>query len=179
MPDVIAPGLKVLFVDINPGRYSGAEGYHFARPGNRFLACSAQGEVYGASAFACRGTGAAAARGWHHEHCEQDDRGGTRPTGIKGRRPAASAEDQAASAARGGDPRTRGFSDCLCSAESPLRSPGGAHRHVADMVFPGSQRSEREQPVPRTQQDVAAGPPCRGKERLADRSLRPEAPKRK
>ena len=34
--DVIAPGLKVLFVGINPGLYSGAVGHHFARPGNRF-----------------------------------------------------------------------------------------------------------------------------------------------
>ncbi len=36
MPDVIAPGLKVLFCGINPGLYSGAVGHHFARPGNRF-----------------------------------------------------------------------------------------------------------------------------------------------
>jgi TDG/mug DNA glycosylase family protein len=34
--DVIAPDLKVLFVGINPGLYSGATGDHFARPGNRF-----------------------------------------------------------------------------------------------------------------------------------------------
>jgi TDG/mug DNA glycosylase family protein len=34
--DVIAPGLRVLFVGINPGLYSGATGHHFARPGNRF-----------------------------------------------------------------------------------------------------------------------------------------------
>jgi double-stranded uracil-DNA glycosylase len=34
--DVIAPGLKVLFVGINPGLYSAATGFHFARPGNRF-----------------------------------------------------------------------------------------------------------------------------------------------
>jgi len=34
--DVIAPDLKILFVGINPGRYSGATGHHFARPGNRF-----------------------------------------------------------------------------------------------------------------------------------------------
>ena len=34
--DVIAPGLKVLFVGINPGLYSAATGHHFARPGNRF-----------------------------------------------------------------------------------------------------------------------------------------------
>ncbi len=36
MPDIIAPGLLVLFVGINPGLYSGAVGHHFARPGNRF-----------------------------------------------------------------------------------------------------------------------------------------------
>ncbi|HVW44393.1 MAG TPA: G/U mismatch-specific DNA glycosylase [Amycolatopsis sp.] len=36
IPDVIAPGLRVLFCGINPGLYSGATGYHFARPGNRF-----------------------------------------------------------------------------------------------------------------------------------------------
>jgi double-stranded uracil-DNA glycosylase len=36
IPDVIAPGLKVLFVGINPSLYSGATGRHFARPGNRF-----------------------------------------------------------------------------------------------------------------------------------------------
>ena len=33
--DVIGPGLRVLFVGINPGLYSGATGHHFARPGNR------------------------------------------------------------------------------------------------------------------------------------------------
>jgi TDG/mug DNA glycosylase family protein len=33
---VIAPGLKVLFVGINPGLYTAAVGHHFARPGNRF-----------------------------------------------------------------------------------------------------------------------------------------------
>jgi TDG/mug DNA glycosylase family protein len=36
VPDVIAPGLRVLFCGINPGLYSGAVGHHFARPGNRF-----------------------------------------------------------------------------------------------------------------------------------------------
>jgi double-stranded uracil-DNA glycosylase len=36
IPDVIAPGLRVLFCGINPGLYSGATGHHFARPGNRF-----------------------------------------------------------------------------------------------------------------------------------------------
>jgi len=36
VPDVIAPGLRVLFCGINPGLYSAATGCHFARPGNRF-----------------------------------------------------------------------------------------------------------------------------------------------
>ena len=34
--DVLAPGLDVVFCGINPGRYSGATGFHFAGPGNRF-----------------------------------------------------------------------------------------------------------------------------------------------
>jgi TDG/mug DNA glycosylase family protein len=34
--DVIGPGLRILFVGINPGLWSGATGFHFARPGNRF-----------------------------------------------------------------------------------------------------------------------------------------------
>jgi double-stranded uracil-DNA glycosylase len=36
IPDVVAPGLRVLFSGINPGLYSAATGHHFARPGNRF-----------------------------------------------------------------------------------------------------------------------------------------------
>ena len=36
VPDLIGPGLRVLFVGINPSLYSGAVGHHFARPGNRF-----------------------------------------------------------------------------------------------------------------------------------------------
>ena len=36
VPDVIAPGLRLLLCGINPGLWSGATGHHFARPGNRF-----------------------------------------------------------------------------------------------------------------------------------------------
>jgi len=36
LPDVIAPGLRVLFCGINPGLYTAAIGHHFGRPGNRF-----------------------------------------------------------------------------------------------------------------------------------------------
>lgn len=36
LPDVIKPGLRVLFCGINPGLMSAETGHHFARPGNRF-----------------------------------------------------------------------------------------------------------------------------------------------
>ena len=36
LPDLIDPDLDVLFCGINPGLYSAATGWHFARPGNRF-----------------------------------------------------------------------------------------------------------------------------------------------
>jgi TDG/mug DNA glycosylase family protein len=36
VPDVLEPGLEVVFVGINPGLWSAAVGHHFARPGNRF-----------------------------------------------------------------------------------------------------------------------------------------------
>jgi TDG/mug DNA glycosylase family protein len=36
VPDVVGPGLRVLFCGINPSMRSGETGRHFARPGNRF-----------------------------------------------------------------------------------------------------------------------------------------------
>jgi TDG/mug DNA glycosylase family protein len=36
IPDLVAPGLRVLFAGINPSLYSAATRHHFARPGNRF-----------------------------------------------------------------------------------------------------------------------------------------------
>ena len=36
LPDLLGPGLKVLFCGTNPGLYSAAIGHHFGRPGNRF-----------------------------------------------------------------------------------------------------------------------------------------------
>jgi TDG/mug DNA glycosylase family protein len=36
LPDVITPGLDILFCGINPSLMSAARGHHFARPGNRF-----------------------------------------------------------------------------------------------------------------------------------------------
>ena len=36
VPDLVGPGLRLLFVGINPGLWTAATGTHFARPGNRF-----------------------------------------------------------------------------------------------------------------------------------------------
>src|ERR671938_1572913 len=36
LPDILAPGLKVVFCGINPGRFSAAAGAHFANPRNDF-----------------------------------------------------------------------------------------------------------------------------------------------
>ena len=36
MPDLVGPGLKLLFVGINPGMWTAATFTHFAHPGNRF-----------------------------------------------------------------------------------------------------------------------------------------------
>jgi TDG/mug DNA glycosylase family protein len=36
VPDLLGPGLGVLFCGINPSLYSAAVGHHFGRPGNRF-----------------------------------------------------------------------------------------------------------------------------------------------
>lgn len=37
VPDLLGPGLRLLFVGINPGLWTAATGAHFARPGNRFF----------------------------------------------------------------------------------------------------------------------------------------------
>ena len=38
VPDLVAPGLAVLFCGINPSLWSGATGFHFANPANRLWA---------------------------------------------------------------------------------------------------------------------------------------------
>ena len=46
LPDYLAPGLDIVFVGFNPGRYSVEAGHYFARPQNRFWsALSASGLV--------------------------------------------------------------------------------------------------------------------------------------
>ena len=36
VPDLVGPGVKLLFVGINPGLWTAATQTHFAHPGNRF-----------------------------------------------------------------------------------------------------------------------------------------------
>src|SRR5262249_41565812 len=47
IPDLIAPGLQVLFSRINPSLHSAAVGHHVARPGNRFWPALHQGGFMG------------------------------------------------------------------------------------------------------------------------------------
>ena len=39
LPDILAPGLDLIFVGINPSIYSAERGHYFARPSNRFWFC--------------------------------------------------------------------------------------------------------------------------------------------
>jgi len=43
--DLIGPGLKLLFVGINPGLWTAATGAHFAHPGNRFYPALAEAGI--------------------------------------------------------------------------------------------------------------------------------------
>ena len=36
LPDYLEPGLKLIFIGINPGYYSAQVGHYYARPGNLF-----------------------------------------------------------------------------------------------------------------------------------------------
>ena len=43
--DLIGPGVKLLFVGINPGLWTAATGAHFAHPGNRFYPALAKAGI--------------------------------------------------------------------------------------------------------------------------------------
>jgi TDG/mug DNA glycosylase family protein len=45
VPDLVGPGLKLLFVGINPGLWTAATKTHFAHPGNRFYPALLRGGV--------------------------------------------------------------------------------------------------------------------------------------
>jgi TDG/mug DNA glycosylase family protein len=43
LPDLLAPGIDILFVGINPSLYSARAGHYYARPGNMFWRCLHEG----------------------------------------------------------------------------------------------------------------------------------------
>ena len=43
LPDLLAPGIELLFVGINPSLYSARAGHYYARPGNMFWRCLHEG----------------------------------------------------------------------------------------------------------------------------------------
>ncbi|HHT27180.1 MAG TPA: mismatch-specific DNA-glycosylase [Firmicutes bacterium] len=45
LPDILAPGLDIVFVGYNPGRWSARQGHHFAGPGNHFWALLAEAGI--------------------------------------------------------------------------------------------------------------------------------------
>lgn len=47
VPDLVGPGLKLLFVGINPGLWTAAVQTHFAHPGNRFYPAIARAGISG------------------------------------------------------------------------------------------------------------------------------------
>lgn len=47
LPDLLADGLDVVFVGINPSIYSAERGRYFARPGNRFWPCLSRSVLSG------------------------------------------------------------------------------------------------------------------------------------
>ena len=55
LPDVLGPGVRLLFVGINPGLWTVAVQAHFARPGNRFYPALLRGGVVDRLIDASRG----------------------------------------------------------------------------------------------------------------------------
>ncbi len=45
MPDLVGPGIRLLFVGINPGLWTAATQTHFAYPGNRFYPALLEAEI--------------------------------------------------------------------------------------------------------------------------------------
>lgn len=45
VPDLVGPGLRLLFVGINPGLWTAATATHFAHPGNRFYPALLRAEI--------------------------------------------------------------------------------------------------------------------------------------
>ena len=52
LPDYLRPGLKLVFIGLNPGLYSARAGKYFARPTNRFWSALSASEVVGTNLVA-------------------------------------------------------------------------------------------------------------------------------
>ena len=169
IPDVLpAPGdpFRVLFTGINPGLYSAATGWHFARPGNRFwpalhasgftprlLAPSEQAELtrygLGITNIAPRATAQAAEL--------------TARRASRGRRPAARAR-------RGPPPRRRRhrrrhrLPHRLRPAQGPPRPPARTPRRRPALDPPEPQRPQRllDPPPPQPRPSASCAKPSTG-----------------
>ena len=56
LPDYLGPGLHIVSIGINPSRYSVAQGFYFARPGNRFWPVLATAGIVPAGLEPCKAT---------------------------------------------------------------------------------------------------------------------------
>ena len=133
VPDVLAPGLRVVFCGINPGRVSAAAHAHFANPRNDFW------RLLHAARFTSRlyePRGAVrAAEGGHrrHERGVPHDAGVGRPAagGLRGIGGAARADRAGAAAGLDRLRRQGGVPRCVRRAARARRAGADARRHAA------------------------------------------------
>ncbi len=149
IPDLIAPGLRVLFIGINPSLYSAAVGHQFSAAGESVLAGVAWGWVHRPAA---RASGRAAAAGaWvrHHEFGRRGDSAGGRadPRGFSQGQQAPRAEGPALSPAMGGLSRHLDVSIGGRSTRDVSRSAEGQIRRLARVAVAKSQRTQRALPA--------------------------------
>ena len=153
VPDVLGPGLRVVFCGINPGFVSAAAAAHFANPRNDFWRLLADAGITSRLFEPAEQFEAARARRRADERRRADDAGLERPPprGLRGRGRAARA-DRAASCARARSPSSARRPTAGPSASAPSSGPQDARS-----ATPGCSSSRRRRP--RT-------PPCPGTERL-------------
>ena len=151
VPDVIAPGLRVLFCGINPGLYTAAIGHHFGRPGNRFWPVLHDVGVHAAAVRAVGGAGAAAAGAWHHERGVAHDGHGGRALarGDRGRRGTARADGGALFAARAGRARRGGVPYRVRASQGRGGTAGASDRYHTGVGAPESLGTQCELPARR------------------------------
>ena len=154
IPDVLPPPgapFRVLFVGINPGLYSAATGWHFARPGNRFW------PALHASGFTprllkpSRAAGADRLRPRHHEHRPPRDRPGRRADRRRAQGRRRSACEALVAARRPGYVAILG----VTAYRTAFARPKAAHRPPAR---PPGHRPPVDPPEPQRPQRLLAAP---------------------